>query len=144
MSYAVRFTADIIRPDGSDTDVYGEPCEEGHGYVVESGWYAPSWSRDTVSDNPDYAQVDRWSDDDSTDPVTWLADVLTERLGLVGSVGPFGTSIYAAESDTDPYTGVAVRVAAHPDGFTGDDVSAAIDVMRAREAVLFGRPMSNH
>lgn len=146
----VWLTADIIRPDGSDSDCYGEPCEEGHGYTLESGWYDPSWSWDSVCESRDDVRADVYdadadpsSDDDPYTPVTWLADTLTERLGWVESVGSGGT-LYSGQDDSHPYTGVSVRVAASVDGFTDAEIRAALDIMAARELSTFGQRLTRY
>lgn len=144
----VFYVADIVRPDGSDSDCYGEPCEPGCGYALESGWYDPSWSRDSVYDaresvRPDVydADADPSSDDDPYTPAMWLADTLTERLGWVESVGSTDV-FYSGHDDTHPYTGVSVRVAACPDGFTSEELADALDIMATRERAMFGRALT--
>jgi hypothetical protein len=119
---SVRYTADVISPDGSDTDVYGEPTSPGDGYVLSSGWFAPDWSLYTVSDDPAYGQVDRWSTEEG-DPVTWLRARLTEHLVTVdhAEVGTF----YSAATHSN-MAGETTTVAAHAEGFTSEELAAAI------------------
>jgi hypothetical protein len=47
----VYYTGDLITPDDTDTDVYGEATEEGHGATLESGWISPDWSSYVVHEN---------------------------------------------------------------------------------------------
>lgn len=53
----IKFTADVITPDGSDTNVYGEPCEPGQGDTLTQGWYDPEWSRTEVFEHPEYVRT---------------------------------------------------------------------------------------
>lgn len=130
----VYFTADIIRPDGSDTDCYGEPCETGTGYVLESGWIDPDYSRSTVYESRDDVRPDVFDDDD-TAPAQWLADTVTNRVGCVDSVS--GESFYGADASTDYRTGDSVSMCAHAYGFSEaeiEEASALVLNWRARIA----------
>lgn len=125
----IRFTADIVTPDGSDTDAYGEPCLPGHGYKVESGWWAPEFSRFDVSDDPTYATTFVYHDDpDAEGPVEWL--VTTLRNLLPGGVEDSdGRNYYAAGVLTDHATGTTVRPCAHIEGFSDEEIEAADAVL---------------
>lgn len=109
----IYYTADIIRPDGSDTGVYGDACGPGEGAELVSGWIDPDWSRDTVYANREDVRPDVWTADDGP-MIDWIVQQLHARLGLIDTDGG-DRSYYAAESDSDPYTGVDVRMAAHVD-----------------------------
>jgi hypothetical protein len=120
----VYYTADLVIPDDSDTDHTGQPCEPGHGYRVESGWYDPDASRTTVHDEQDDVRPDIYDPDDAT-PAEWLTERLTRRLGTVEASDY--RSIYAV--DAHDHDGVSVRMAAHPKGFTDAEVDAALNAL---------------
>lgn len=182
MTYQVFFTGDLITPDDSDTDVYGEPTEAGHGAHLDSGWVSLDWdSGKTVYENREDVGPDRYTPDDEPpteddyphdwspsgarctrsrpggggcrtagngddngpctehplypkdgDPVTWLARTLSDRLGAVDQWDG-GTTFYAADStDLDHVTGTTIRLAAHPEGFTNDELAEAARLLTGR------------
>lgn len=120
---SILYTADVITPDGSDTGVYGDACEPGHGATLESGWISPDWSCTTVYDASSDVAADAWKPAGGA-PVEWLTARLRDRLGSVEDFD--GGSIYAADADSDFVTGVSSRLAAHPKGFTPEEISAAV------------------
>lgn len=121
----VYYTADLIIPDGSDTGVYGDPCEEGEGAELRSGWYDPDWCRTEVYDERDGCRPDVW--DGEVDPAVWLAHTLNDRLHGWPNDNGDGTW-YSGESDTPDYrSGIDVSVAAHAEGFTDAELSQAED-----------------
>jgi hypothetical protein len=129
---SVRFTADLIVSDGSDTNAYGEECEEGSGYTLESGWYSPDWSRWEVDESPTYAKVytfdgtadcchwDRVYDVADHEPgraciVLWLSRLIADYLEGFPEDNGDGT-VYSGESYSHPYKGKSIRPAMHVEG----------------------------
>ncbi len=135
----VYYTADIVRPDGSDS-FDGEPCEDGYGATIEHGWYSPDWSRGDVYESHRDVSPDQYVASRDGDARRWLADRLTSRIEYVDSdhANVYGdsVSIYdASDGYTHPYTGVNTRVAAHPYGFESWEVKSALAMIRdARNA----------
>ena len=109
----IFYTGDIVRPDGSDTGVYGDPCEPGHGATLESGWIDPEWSRWEVCAAREDVRADVWHPE-AGPMIDWAVERILERLGGVSDVN--GTSVYAADSDQNISTGAALRMAAHIHG----------------------------
>lgn len=107
----IFYTADIIRPDGSDTDVYGEQCGPGHGATMESGWLSPDWSIWDVVESRNDAEPDTYGNDDGP-MIDWVVSRLAHRVGLYANDNGNGT-FYAADSDTDFRTGADCLIAAH-------------------------------
>src|SRR5690606_33549604 len=61
----------------------GEPCEPGHGYTEQSGWWNPDRAYWRVADDRGDVTPDVYHDGDRRSPAQWLADQLTARLGRV-------------------------------------------------------------
>lgn len=122
----VSRTADVITPDGSDTDVYGDPTEDGHGATLTHGWWAPEWSRWAVSEEYDPAAVLTHTPEDGQ-PVAWLARMIVCTVGTP-DCWDGGRSIYSADACEDYATGVHVRPALHPEGFTPEEVAQAVGI----------------
>jgi hypothetical protein len=134
----VYFTGDVRTPDGSDTSIHGDPTEEGHGESLETGWIDPDWSLSTVHDKhtdvrPDiFDPADFDPADESRDPAVWLVSVLDNRLnGIERQPGGTGTIYSADHIDVNHYTGVTVHLAAHPEGFTEDEITRAWAIILA-------------
>jgi len=111
----IYYTADIVTYDGSDTNAYGEPCEPGYGYAVESGWIDPDYDGFTVFEEKSSVRPDTILDDDprfddGMDLDTIIEYVITERLGVLDSFD--GSSAYAADSYMGN-DGDTVTMAAH-------------------------------
>ncbi len=134
--YFIYYSADVITPDGSDSDVYGEACEPGHGMTRENGWLDPDWSRDTVYESHRDVRADRYEAAWDGDPRKWLAERLATRLEYVDLDSATWRSVYSSEGYTDPYTGVTVTVAAHPEGFEQWEIDSALDMIRRERISL--------
>ena len=106
MTVTIRFTADIITPDDTDTNVYGEPTETGYGESLESGWWDPNFSLWLVFEDKESALEIEVVDDE---------DAIREEIeGVIGAIDHYdGTSAYAADPIRNHYTGVSVMPAAH-------------------------------
>ncbi len=130
----VYYSADIIRPDGSDA-FDGEPCEDGYGATIEHGWYSPDWSRGDVYESHRDVSPDHYVASRDGDARRWLADRLTSRIEYPETDDSFGTVYDGSDGYTHPYTGVNTRVAAHPYGFEPWEVNSALAMIRdARNA----------
>ena len=117
----IYYTATIFTPSDDDTNVYGEPCAEGHGQTMDEGWIDPQWDMWTVYEaredvNPDTIE----SDDGRLEDGVPLADVVREcvedRLGAIDNVegDPEDTaSWYASDGIHNYRTGVVVMLCAH-------------------------------
>ena len=112
----IYYTADIFTPDDSDTNVYGEPTEPGHGETMESGWYDAAWdsfgvfpSRDDVRPDTIEADDDRFSDGFTLDEI--IAEGVSDAIGAVDSFD--GVTAYASDPLQSYTTGVNVMLAAH-------------------------------
>ncbi len=129
----IFYTADVIVPDGSDTDVYGEPCEPGHGAVLNMGWISPEWSRFEVHEKPEDVAPDVFEPDDETDdPAEWLASQLNLRLGMVEDTTSSPT-FYAIDASEQHTTGTSARLAAHAKGFTDEELERAYLIMQRQD-----------
>jgi len=126
----VFYTADLITPDGSDTDVYGDSCEVGHGATLTSGWVSPDWSRWDVYENKEDVKPDVYANDDG-DVAEWLARVINDRLGAVEGHA-LDTSWYAVDADENYTTGVNRHMAAHPEGFTNAELYHAFNITQRK------------
>lgn len=125
----VFYTADVITPDGSDTWVYGDPCEPGTGATLESGWWSPDWSRWEVYEEPEHVAPDVYDPElRDESPAEWLARVVGDRLGAVEDVSS-DSSWYAADSQENYETGADLRPAAHPEGFTPEELAEAVRLL---------------
>lgn len=124
----VFYTGDLRSPDGSDTGVYGDPCEEGHGETMESGWVDPNWSLFAIWEDREDVRPDVMDDDEERSPAQWLADTITDRLGVVESFDGRGT-FYAADGIDNYQTGENMTLAAHAEGFTDDELAEAHNLM---------------
>lgn len=117
----LRFTADLLFSDESDTDAYGEPCEPGHGYRIESGWVDPSWSSRRVWDEPTTGTTYAGFADEGKTPGRWLAD---EIQAVCDSVEDNGDGTFYAVDDTEFYDSdgpFSARYAAHVEFGSDDD-----------------------
>ena len=112
----IYYTADVFTPDDTDTNVYGEACEQGYGEAMESGWYDEAWdawgvfeTRDEVRPDTIESDDDRFNDEFTLDDL--IEQDITARLGALDSFD--GATAYAADSQQNYQTGVRVMVAAH-------------------------------
>ena len=97
--YAAYMTADILTPDDTDTNCYGEPTEPGHGQTLESGWIDPSWSRWTVyQEQEDVRPIAVYLSDDGT-LAEWREATVREWFGDWFH-GPDGTDRVTDDNDT--------------------------------------------
>lgn len=136
MSKLIYFTADVIVPDGSDTNCYGEGTLPGHGYQLETGWYDPDWSRYDVHKDRDSVRADVFDPSDTLTPAEFLAEAVAGRLNGVEFSGAPST-FYSADSDSSDYEkGRELTVAAHPEGFTEAEVNEAIALLHLAPAEL--------
>lgn len=113
-------TGDLITPDGSDTSVYGDPCEPGEGMSMESGWVQTGWSRWDVYESRDDVEPFTWEADDGP-VVEWIIEKIHETCGWVETDGSDGRTYYGQEADTHAYDGRSMSYAVHI-----DDASPAI------------------
>lgn len=112
----IYYTADVFTPDESDTNVYGEPCEPGHGETMESGWFDESWDAWGVHEkksmvNPDTIETDDPRFDDGFNLDDLIVQDIGDRIGAIDSFD--GDSAYAADPQQNYRTGVRVMIAAH-------------------------------
>lgn len=133
--HRIFYTADVIRYDGSDTNCYGEGCEEGSGYELETGWFDPDWSADTVFDKRESVRPDVYTKDEELSPGPWLADRLFHRLrgwcpseGVNGA-GHLSATFYSQDADQLFDRGCDVTVAAHAYGFTDAELAEANELL---------------
>lgn len=110
----IYYTADIITPDDTDTDTYGDECEPGDGLAIESGWYDADYSawevfEDQVDVRPDLIVSDALEDGATLDEL--IIETITSRLGVLDSFD--GESAYAADAQENYKTGASVMLAAH-------------------------------
>lgn len=123
----IFYTGDLITPNGSDFSVYGDPCEEGCGADMVSGWVDPDWSLGEVRENREDVRPDVWTPEDGP-MIDWIVNRLRKRINVleVGSAGERGT--FYAQEPTGPYdaayTGVELMMAAHVDGASPEMLSA--------------------
>jgi hypothetical protein len=111
----IYYTGTLITPDGSDTGVYGDACEPGAGATMATGWVDPNWSRYEVREDRDDVRPDVFTADDGP-LIDWIVRRLVDRLSWIESPADSdGRTYYAAESDSDPYTGESMMLAAHID-----------------------------
>jgi hypothetical protein len=133
MMLRIYYTGDLIIPDGSDTGVYGDPCEDGMGATVESGWVDPGWSLGVVRESQEDVRPDVWEPDDGP-MIEWILERLSDRLNgvEVESAGESGT-FYACDA-TGPYdaayTGVSMMLAAHVEGASPEMLRAVCLALR--------------
>jgi hypothetical protein len=128
----IWYTGEVLRPDGSATDVYGQACESGYGQQMVSGWIDPDWSLSTVHARREDVRPDQWAPGDGP-VIEWLIERIAARLGWVDlAVGPrwaanMRGTFYAVDAAIlDFESGVRVRLAAHIGGAVGDAVQAAV------------------
>jgi hypothetical protein len=109
----IYWTGDLIRPDDTDTNVYGEACEPGYGQTMESGWVDPNWSVWLTWDNkedvkPDVLEAWELEEGESVDEA--ILRLIEERI----SIDSFdGTTAYAAMPYEHYKTGESMMLAAH-------------------------------
>ncbi len=139
----VYYTADITRYDGSDTSPEGEDVPPGEGYKIESGWYDPSRAPGRVIDNREAVSPYRYDPSDleidpgefGYTPAGWLAGQL--RTYLEGLAEPDGNTptrtIYSSQAYEHPYEAYSVRPAAHPEGFTPEEIERAVRLANHRD-----------
>lgn len=133
MTVRIFYTGDLITPDGSDSSVYGDPCEPGYGAIHESGWVSPDWTLWEVRDDRDAVEPDQYTPDDGP-LIDWAADTITRRLNGVEHQGADTRSIYSADSISDAYTGQSIMLAAHIEGMPDNLISAVIRLLAFRDA----------
>lgn len=129
----IFYTGTLIIPNGTDISVYGEPCEDGYGATMESGWVSPDWSLSEVYENRDDVQPDEWEEEDG-DVVEWVIERLSARLIGLEPHGQ-GDTFYAADANGPwdaCYTGVSINLAAHVEGLTPDQLDEVRDRLEAR------------
>lgn len=135
MTLKIYYTGDLIIPDGSDTGVYGDPCEEGCGEDMQTGWVDPDWTLWTVYEERESVRPDEWQPDDGA-MIDWLYGRLSDRLGLIEEDTGHGT--YYAREDVDDFpTGKRIHLAAHVEGAT-EPMLACVGYMLARERRRYG------
>ena len=78
---ALYFSASVITLTGGDTTADGEPCEPGHGYSEQDGFWNPDGDYWTVHPSRDDVTPDIYPDDCPLSPAKWLAEQVAERLG---------------------------------------------------------------
>jgi hypothetical protein len=110
----IRYTATVIVPDDTDTDVYGDQCERGYGATMFTGWYDPDWSRWDVFESREESAVDEITAEEVEDRGTLedaILSVIRDRIGALDSWD--GETAYAADEERDYRTGVTVMATAH-------------------------------
>ncbi len=112
----IYYTGDIFTPDDMNANVYGEPCEDGYGETVESGWWDPDFSTFVVfgekSDvQPDTIESDDCRFDDGMTLDEMIESDIGDRLGAIDSFD--GVTAYAADPVTDYGSGKRLSLAAH-------------------------------
>jgi hypothetical protein len=126
------YTAEKITYDGSDSDCYGEPCEPGTGFTMESGWVDMSWSISTLYPGAEGVAPEVWELHDGP-LIEWLADTIIRRLGWVelntdspaSATAGTSTTFYAEDFEqVDAYSGDSVRLAVHMEDVPPAIVSA--------------------
>jgi hypothetical protein len=129
----IFYTGTLVTPDGSDS-FDGEPCEEGHGATVESGWLDPDWSLGEVRESRDDVRPDKWHPVDGP-MVEWIVGQLSHRLNGVEVEGAGERGTFYAVDETGPYdmhyTGVSLRMAAHVEGASVEVLRAVCEALRA-------------
>lgn len=121
-TYQVRYTATIVRPDDSDTDGYGEPCEPGHGYDIVTGWLDPNSSLWDVSEERPEEPIDRIDLGDQYDRECLekfggdIEEMIRDRVGdVIGFIDhETGDGTYYGGTEFQNYeTGEVTIIAAH-------------------------------
>jgi hypothetical protein len=135
--YACYLTGDLVEPDGTDENCYGEPCEPGHGYELHSGWVDLEWSTWQVHEDRDNVRPLVYEPDEYDDVdfnhVRWLAKQLGEQLTGTPHYDGGGT-VYSDGAYEHPYDGRSITLTAHPVGFTDDEIASAIDHLTTKGA----------
>ncbi len=131
MPRQVWLTGTLVTPDDSDTSVYGDPTEPGHGEVMVTGWVDPDWSLWQVEDDRDNVRPDVMDADEERSPAQWLADTITSRCGSAEPDSMPGVPHWFSGVDAvDNYgTGQRITVDAHPEGFTEKEMVEAAKLM---------------
>lgn len=114
MSVLIYYTADLTTPDNTDENCYGEPCQPGYGYSLESGWLDPDWSIWEVQENREDVSPDEIGPDEIEEAGSLkkaIEEAITSRLGTLDSWD--GISAYAADDVQNYKTGERVMMAAH-------------------------------
>jgi hypothetical protein len=116
----IRYTATKFVPDDSDTNVYGEDCEPGHGEHMVSGWVRnPSDPFDVDTDenlNPEDIDPIKLDLDTVVDLFDGDVDkaIRRELEDTLGAIDSFdGLSAYASDPIIDYRSGVRVILAGH-------------------------------
>ena len=158
----VWWTGDLITFDGSDTGMYGDPCEPGYGCVLTMGWVdmCDQWTvwpeRDQVTPShatwqemiAEFSVPVRYHPHECFDlglmgdlplrtvaAALWLQDTVWDLIGCPKDGDIFTSGWYAAESvTTDAYTSPMrdMRLCAHPEGFTLSELHLAETFLRWR------------
>ncbi len=142
----VHYTATNVVPDGSDTDGYGDGCEPGYGYEIQTGWIDPDWDGGkSVHPEPEDVRADVWTPDDGP-MIDWLVARILDRIGLPEDYGDdaHGT-YYAGEATTWHDTGIESMRAAHIYGATDSILSAvAYAIDHARRVIRSGGVLARY
>lgn len=124
MTKHVYYTGTLTHPD--------DP-EDSDG---EHGWVDLQWSTMTLFDSKDDVRPDTFTAEDAEDetPAQWLARTITQHLGYVEPDSSHGTPRWfsACDAEQDYRTGEAMRLDAHPEGFTPEEITEAFEIMRSR------------
>ncbi len=112
----IYYTADILTPDGTDTNCYGDPCEAGQGYELAFGWIDLDRDSFTVQDEKTDVRPDTILSDDARFDDGYTLDELIvmdleDRLGVLDSYD--GGTAYAADAILNTKTGESVSSAGH-------------------------------
>lgn len=96
---ALYYTASVITLTAGNTNADGDPCERGHGYTEQDGFWNPDGDYWTVHPSRGDVDPDIYPDDSPLSPAEWLAEQITDRLGDLDYVdGPtFGGARTAIE-----------------------------------------------
>jgi len=114
MRVLIYYTGDLTTPDDSDENCYGEPCEAGYGYSLESGWIDPDWSLWTVWENREDVRPDvigPYEIEEAGGLTQAIEETITSRLGVLDSWD--GSTAYAADDIQNYRTGERIMLAAH-------------------------------
>jgi hypothetical protein len=123
MTVEIYYTGDLMTPDGSDTDCYGDGCEPGSGFTLENGWVDPDWTLSEVRESHDDVCPDAY-DPENGPLIEWVTDTIISRIGLPEEGSERGT-FYACDSEIiSHYTGQEIRLAAHVYGASPAVLSA--------------------
>lgn len=126
-------TEDELKEFTANTNVYGEPTMEGHGEVMSSGWVDADWTLWEVYEEQEHVSPDVMDQDDEEEvqtPAEWLAETITSRLGGVQEYDG-GNTFYASDSIKHHYDGKEITLAAHPKGFSDEEMRQAWELIKS-------------